>query len=491
MSVSALQQIRVRKIINFLNTITREELKKLLPKGIVRDQTIKDLPSVKYPTGILNVLPKDENYSLMGHIAEGMLRLSSKKINVDTLIETTRLHYPGLTEGDIAKIKKSITTEHFIERLVMTRRQLEESFDSDPEFEPTISRKHVQGHPDLKTKKKIFEVKLTGQVQENWLEFLFQAFAYAAIDPTVEEVNLVLPLQNIIWSYTVTPKSWPQREEYFNLFERLSVEFQTVAADNLNDSNEICEEHCIGRHLSKASGPFLKSIQHIKDGSTAWQFFLSSNMSAKVSIKDEEIAPVRAHIDATGAKIFIHAPYIINLCAPAGEDDDYHTECLMKITRIAAAMGCSGVVVHVGKSTTRPIEEAMANMRANLLRASSAATVGCPILLETPAGQGTETLTDFDEFFDFVASFDDPRIRTCVDTCHIFACGYDPVSYLSCAVINNPGLIKLIHYNDSLVECGAKVDRHAFMGLGKIGLPKMRRIAELATEANIPCIIEI
>lgn len=491
MSDTPLKEIRVRKIISFLNTITREEAKKLLPKGIVRDQTIKDLPNVKYPTGILNVLPKGESYSTLGCIAEAMLRHPSSKINIDTLIATTHEEYPGLTEVDIAKIKKSITTEHFIERLVMTRRQLEESFDSDPEFEPTISRKHVQGHPDLKTKKKVFEVKLTGQVQENWLEFLFQAFAYAAIAPEVEEVNIVLPLQNIIWSFSITPKSWPSKEEYFNLFERLAVELQTVAADNLLGSVEICEEHCIGRHLGKASGPFLKSIQHITDGSTAWQFFLSSNMSAKVSIKDEEIAPVRAHIDATGAKIFIHAPYVINLCAPPGADDDYHTECLIKTTRIAAAMGCSGVVVHVGKYTTRPLEEAMANMKTNLLRSLKAATTGCPILLETPAGQGTETLTDFDEFFDFVADFDDARIRVCVDTCHIFACGYDPVSYLSCGIINNPGLIKLIHYNDSLVECGAKVDRHAFMGLGKIGLPKMRRIAELATEADIPCIIEI
>lgn len=491
MSDTPLKEIRVRKIISFLNTITREEAKKLLPKGIVRDQTIKDLPNVKYPTGILNVLPKGESYSTLGCIAEAMLRRPSSKINIDTLIATTQEEYPGLTEVDIAKIKKSITTEHFIERLVMTRRQLEESFDSDPEFEPTISRKHVQGHPDLKTKKKVFEVKLTGQVQENWLEFLFQAFAYAAIVPEVEEVNIVLPLQNIIWSFSVTTESWPSKEEYFNLFERLAVELQTVAADNLLGSVKICEEHCIGRHLAKTSGPFLKSIQHITDGSTAWQFFLSSNMSAKVSIKDEEIAPVRAHIDATGAKIFIHAPYIINLCAPPGADDDYHTECLIKITRIAAAMGCSGVVVHVGKYTTRPLEEAMTNMKVNLLRSIEAATVGCPILLETPAGQGTETLTDFDEFFEFIADFEDPRIRACVDTCHIFACGYDPVSYLSCGIINNPGLIKLIHYNDSLVECGAKVDRHAFMGLGKIGLPKMRRIAELATEADIPCIIEI
>lgn len=485
------QQIRVRKIINYLNTLTRNQLKSLLPKGVVRDETIKEIPNVKYPTGLLSVLPKEESYSTLGRIAESMLQRPSVTINLKTLLETTVEHYAELSDTDKAKITKSVTTQHFIDRLVATRKQLEEAFNSDvPEYEPTVNRQHVQGHPDIKTSTKVFEVKLTGQVQENWLDFLFQAFAYAAICPEVREVNIVLPLQNLIWSYDVA-EGWPKREEYFALMERLAVEYQTVAATNQAAADIICHDYCIGRHIAKAPGPFLKSIQHIKDGSTPYQLFLSSNMSSRISIKEEEIAPVAAHIAATGARIFIHAPYIINLCAPEGEDDDYHTNCLIAITRIAARMGCRGVVVHVGKTTTRDPAEAMASMRANLLRAAEAATPMCPILLETPAGQGTETLQTWEEFFTFVNDLDDERIRVCIDTCHVFACGHDPVSYTIRAVHSWPGLIQLIHYNDSLVAQGTRLDRHAFMGAGYIGLDTMKKIAEIAAADDIPCVIEI
>ncbi len=486
-----LVQIRVRKIINYLNTDTHSALKKLLPAGVLKDQTIKDIPNVRYPTGILGCLPKGESYSTLGRIAEDMLHFAAKDITLANLLTVCATHYPGLTDVDKTKITKSITTGHFIERLVATRQQLEADFVGVPVFEPTVGRQHVQGHPDIKTPTQVYEVKLTGQVQENWTEFCFQAFAYAALDPAVTAVNIVLPLQNLVWSYDVGA-GWPKREEYFALFERLAVELQTVAADNSAVADRIISEHCIGRHISKASGPFLKSIQHIKDGSVPYQLFLSSNMSSRVTIKEEEIEPVAAHIRATGARIFIHAPYIINLCAPEGDDDDYHTNCLIQITRIAARMGLAGVVVHVGKTTTRDPAVAMANMKANLLRAAAAAaTPTCPILLETPAGQGTETLTGFQEFFEFVAGLADPRVRTCVDTCHIFACGHNPVSYLNCAVANWPGLVGLVHYNDSLVECGAKIDRHAFMGMGKIGIKAMESIAKICSDARIPAVIEI
>ena len=504
------QQIRVRKIINYLNTLTRNQLKSLLPKGVVRDETIKEIPNVKYPTGLLSVLPKDESYSTLGRIAESMLQRPSSTINLNTLLETTAEHYDLLSDADRAKVTKSVTTQHFIDRLVATRQQLEEAFDpEDPvfelpsssdgrcvrtpatlEYEPTVNRQHVQGHPDIKTSTKVFEVKLTGQVQENWLDFLFQAFAYAAICPEVREVNIVLPLQNLVWSYNVAD-GWPKREEYFALLERLAVEYQTVAATNQAAADIICRDYCIGRHISKAPGAFLKSIQHIKDRSTPYQLFLSSNMSSRISIKEEEIAPVAAHIAATGARIFIHAPYIINLCSPEGESDDYHTNCLIAITRIAARMGCRGVIVHVGKTTTRDPVEAMASMRANLLRAAEAATPQCPILLETPAGQGTETLQTWEEFFTFVNDLADERIRVCIDTCHIFVCGHDPVSYTIRAVHSWPGLVQLIHYNDSLVAQGARLDRHAFMGAGYIGLDTMKKIAEIAAADDIPCVIEI
>ncbi len=485
--------VRVRKIINYLNTMTRDELKKLLPKGIVRDKTILELPNVKYPTGILSILPKEESYSTLGRIAESMLGLPSDKINIDTLIETTESHYSDITDKDKIKIRKSVTTQFFIDRLIATRRQLEESFGADAastQYEPTVNRGHVQGHPDMQTSTKVYEVKLTGQVKENWLEFLFQAFAYAALQPHIREINIVLPLQNLIWSYNVAD-GWPKREEYFNLLDRLSIEIQTVATDNSIAAETICNCHGIGKHISKSPGAFLNSIKHITDGTKAWQLFLSSNMSSRVTIKDEEIAPVAAHIAATGAKIFIHSPYIINLCAPEGEDDDYHTNCLINITRIAAAMNCSGVVVHVGKTTTRDPVVAMESQRKNLLRAAAVATPTCPILLETPAGQGTETLTEFKSFCDFVNNFGDLRIRACIDTCHVFACGHDPLKYLTNAITSYPGLVKLVHYNDSLVEQGAKKDRHAFMGMGHIGLEKMKKIAELCSSEGIPAVIEI
>jgi deoxyribonuclease-4 len=134
----------------------------------------------------------------------------------------------------------------------------------------------------------------------------------------------------------------------------------------------------------------------------------------------------------------------------------------------------------------------MENQRANLLRAAAAAaTPECPILLETPAGQGPETLQTWEEFFEFVNSLNDERIRVCIDTCHIFACGHEPISYTIRAVHSWPGLVQLIHYNDSLVPKGARLDRHAFMGAGHIGLEAMKKIAEIAAAEDIPCVIEI
>ncbi len=486
-----LEQIRVRRIISYLNTKTRDDLKKLLPKGVARDKTIKELPNVRYPTGILGVLPADSAYASLGNIAETMLSLPSAQINLENLLVVVAQEYPGLSEKDSTKITKSVTTSHFLERLVVTRQTLEASFKGTPEYEPTVGRDHVQGHPDIRTPTQVYECKMTGQVAENWIEFCFQAFAYAAILPEVQQVNIVLPLQTLVWSFDVTPKSWPQREAYFALLENLAVEYQTVAVSNAVAAKVICDHHGIGAHIAKAPGAFLKSIQHITDGSKAWQLFLSSNMSARISIKDSEIPPVADHITRTGAKIYIHTPYVINLCAPAGENDNYNVTCLSELARIAAAMKCRGTVVHVGKTTTRDPAEAMASMKANLKAAAQEATAECPILLETPAGQGTETLTDREEFYRFVHDLADPRIQVCVDTCHVFACGHDPLDYLNYGIRNYPGLIKLVHYNDSLVERGAKLDRHAFMGAGKIGLPTMEQIAQAATAANIPCVIEI
>lgn len=479
--------MRVRRILDSMDKPRRDALKKLLPKGLYNDKEMKSWPSVKYPTGLLGTLPDGESYTLLGHIAEEMLGQPSNEIDIERLIEITRKWHPELTEKEEAKIRKSVTTAPFLDRLFSVRQKLEAAFVGPVWYEPTISAGHVEGHPDIKSMTQVFEIKLTGQLKENWGDFLFQTFAYAALSPKCRQVNIVLPLQDFIWTYDC--RSWEGRAAYLAALEEASVHNQTVVAANKVVAEELCCRHCIGWHINR-KGPFHQSISHIRDGSSAWQLFLSGNMSSRISIKEDDIVATKAHIDATGARIFIHSPYIINLCATPGSADDYHVGCLQNCVRVAAAMGCSGVVVHVGKSTDKDAATAMANFRANLIAAAEAATAACPILLETPAGQGTETLTQWAEFMDFVASFADPRIRVCVDTCHVFACGHDPLIYIQKTVAAHPDLLKLIHYNDSLGACGSCVDRHAYMGLGQIGMPMMTKIAEAATAAGIPCLIE-
>lgn len=152
--------------------------------------------------------------------------------------------------------------------------------------------------------------------------------------------------------------------------------------------------------------------------------------------------------------------------------------------------GFKGVVVHVGKSTNKDPIKAIQNMKDNLKTAMEHATAECPILLETPAGQGSETLTSETEFIEFVLEFQDPRLRICVDTCHVFATGKQPLNYIQRITKYNKKLLKLIHFNDSATPCGSCVDRHAFVGMGHIGIEQMSAIGNHCYEHNLPMLIE-
>ena len=188
--------------------------------------------------------------------------------------------------------------------------------------------------------------------------------------------------------------------------------------------------------------------------------------------------------------MYVHSPYIINLCHEPGTKEDYGVVCLQKNLQYANAMGLKGVVVHVGKSTDLPLSTALEHMRKNILTAMETATDTCPILLETPAGQGSETLTTYDDFVSFVKSFDSPKLRICVDTCHVFATGQNPFEYIQKMMTLDKTLLKLVHFNDSSTPCGSCLDRHAFIGTGKIGYAALKEIADYCMDRGIPMLVE-
>jgi deoxyribonuclease-4 len=383
--------------------------------------------------------------------------------------------------------------------LQVTRQHIDRVVKGTLVFDTTVAYEHVEGHPDAQTETQLFEVKLTGQLKKNWLQFLQQVFAYGALEPKATEVFLVLPLQQTVWSFDLS--KWPalSRTKFRDLLETTSKNRQVVSAgtagagetstEPAQDRQALQQFYNIGAHVHKEKS-LVTTIQGLSALTCPVQIFLSGPISSKLTIRDEELAKSAEAMSKTNLRMFVHAPYIINLSADKDEANNFGVELLKKNLQYANVVGCKGVVVHVGKSVKKTKEQAIANMRRNLEEAMASATPQCPILLETPAGQGTELLTTYDEFVNFVNEINDPKLRICVDTCHVFATGQQPLEYLRRLTTEHPALLTLVHYNDSATPCGSCLDRHAAFGTGHIGLDTMLQIANHCRTHSIPMVIE-
>ncbi len=494
--------LRVRQVLDALTDDEKKQLKKLLPSSV----KMPDAKAGKYPSAVLTAF--GGSYSAVGVIAEHMLRFAPEQMTLDALITTARSVWPHFSIEPFTaeveqKIRKSKTNQPFLDCLAATRRSLDGFIGgANLVFEAEIGNEYVVGHPDARTATgACIEVKLTGQLLKNWTYFQLQLFSYAALDPTCKDVYLVLPLHSLVLHTNLD--DWKKRTEFAT---RLNTIAQRVASPSPSPSpadvgaaaggsggmlqkiiatmtaSALTAQHKIGHHIGKCPS-LVKTLEELPRGVPS-QIFLANPQSATIKISDLELAQAAAakHDDP----LFIHAPYIINLAA----DASYQIECLKTLLTYGATIGAAGVVVHVGKSTTQSHETAMEKMRSNVASVLPHACAECPLLLETPAGQGTEMLRTYEDFVGFVKSFDTPSFRLCVDTCHIFACGHQPLDYLKRLVSEDRELLKLVHFNDSLDICGACKDRHAPVGFGNIGIEIMTFIAELCTSYNIPAVIE-
>ena len=478
---SSPQQLRVRQILANTDTLTKAALKKMLPPKLV----MPTAPTKPYPSAILALFPKPEQYSLLGCLAEELLRCPSDKLTTKKLCPVLRRYAPTAKDGTLLLASAQPTSAAFRNSLLTTRQAMEAVVKGEFQYDQTLAFERVQGHPDALTETQVFEVKLTGWLKKGWTDFLLQTFAYAALKPSVEDIYIVLPLQETIWHHSV--KGWTKRGEYLNLLNEASKALQRNVVQDMLVASLLRETHHIGCHVQKQK-TLVDTVRNLKDYTKPYQIFLGNPQASKLAISDAELADAASLVAEVGAKVYVHTPYIINLCAPVTEDN-WSTNLFLKYVQYSTAMGAKGVVIHVGKSTKQTLPEAMSHMTETLKKAIAVATPECPVLLETPAGQGTETLTDIDEFIAYVLSFGDERLRICLDTCHVFACGHKPLECIQ-KMLAHKDLLKLVHYNDSLEACGSCLDRHAFMGTGHIGLDGMAAIAETCGAAGLPMVIE-
>ena len=253
----------------------------------------------------------------------------------------------------------------------------------------------------------------------------------------------------------------------------------------------------IGAHISKQGGSIIKTMDVIKsNGGNALQIFVSNPRSTQIpnvasyqSIANE----VKDYCIENDFKLIIHAPYTVNLAKEPkiGKrtielNDCYWIDSLIHQLIISDITGSIGVVVHVGKHTTSTKEQGLQYMFESItyiIKEMKVKDIKSRLIIETPAGVGTELLTSIDEFLEFINKFTKEQkkhIGICLDTAHIWSSGYNINDYYQKITEKNTKDIVVIHYNNSKKTKGSKVDVHENIFDGKIEIDDMKKfISEL------------
>jgi deoxyribonuclease-4 len=256
-------------------------------------------------------------------------------------------------------------------------------------------------------------------------------------------------------------------------------------------SSDFYNLRSVGTHIPKKKTISESLMAHIEDYPRfvpPCQMFLRNPKNGLSNINPSDIDEALMLIQEYKIDYFTHSIYIVNL---SNVKTLHNLESVKNDLTVTSQIGGKGVVVHVGKSLKMNIEDALNVMESSIRQLLPFATAECPLLLETCAGQGTELCRTIEAFSSFYLRFNgDPRFGICIDTCHVFASGYDPLDYLLRWHESHHGSIKLVHFNDSMKTCGACVDKHAPIGQGHIGYARLLEVAKWTNEKKIPMVIE-
>jgi deoxyribonuclease IV len=172
-------------------------------------------------------------------------------------------------------------------------------------------------------------------------------------------------------------------------------------------------------------------------------------------------------------------------------------DSLTHALRVGDEIGAIGVVVHPGalKDDTR----ANAKKRAvKLIKEALARSERCPIIYENTAGSPQLLGRDFDETAELIDKTGGPkRLGLCVDSCHLYATGYDiatpeGMKGMVDEIEAKVGIkqLKLLHVNDATDPLGSNRDRHAPIGKGTIGRKGLRAFLGEPRIQGVPAVLE-
>jgi deoxyribonuclease-4 len=261
------------------------------------------------------------------------------------------------------------------------------------------------------------------------------------------------------------------------------------------------EETLVGAHTSIAGGVFNSINEASSIEANCFQIFTANQRqwrSKPISPSDAKKF-LQFKKDAKIQKTVSHNSYLINLGSPKKDSLEISKKAFLEEIERCHSLEINYLVFHPGAALSSTEDECLDTIISSILSFEKEVKKGkTRLLLETTAGQGTNVGYKFEHLAYIIKKVKDKiPIGVCLDTCHIFAAGYDIRTkkgfekvFDEFAKIIGMKNLYAFHINDSKVDLGSRRDRHESLGKGKIGLECFKCLMQETTFTNMPKILE-
>lgn len=259
----------------------------------------------------------------------------------------------------------------------------------------------------------------------------------------------------------------------------------------------------IGAHVSSSGGVENAPLNAAAIGANGFALFTKNQrqwVSPPLSERSIQLFKERCiEYGFVPDSILPHDSYLINLGHPAQEGLEKSRAAFLDEMIRCEQLGLNRLNFHPGSHLNQiSIDESLARVSESINIALDK-TRGVCAVIENTAGQGSNLGHKFEEIAQIIDKVEDKsRVGVCLDTCHMFAAGYDlnssslfsPSPFDEFEKIIGFKYLRGMHLNDAKKPLGSRVDRHDSLGTGEIGIDIFKMILSDDRFDNIPLILE-